>query len=158
MLTFAQFLATAEPLSREEAARRLEVDSDTFGDAVSLTFFAGMLYVEHLPDGSVGVMIERSYYTGSTEDVARRLYVDWYASEYCSTYSTVALSDYLAQFAKVYKLPLKSADEMLADLPARPEDGPARQVAAGHMLQWFIATWDATQDHEDAQRRASRPV
>ena len=151
MLTFAEFQETRQRLSSREASEAIQVEEDHWsGDAAAVLIYDGSLYIEEMKDGSFQTFIERDAFSGSRDEMERTLFLEWYCSECADTYTTEQLSGLLTVWCAHYEVEPASADEILIDLyEPSPQDRTPTQLRQAVWIEWFIRTWEATQEAED---------
>lgn len=155
MMTLPEFLKTATRVSIPEACDAIGVDSDFWegSKVTAIWLYADTLYVEEL-DSGFGLLLERDYWEGSQDELATRLYFEWYVSE-CSDPAEISTSDLtqlLECWSKWRGLEVASADEMLHAASVNPPElRDAKTRESINWLQWFCNTWERVQLREDGK-------
>lgn len=122
-------------------------------NATALWVYDGSLHVAERADGTCATYIGEEQVSGPQEILERELFLRWYCSECAKVYTSEQLSGLLEVWCEHHGVEPASADEILADVSAPPPEqrtDDAQDKAA--WLQWFIWTWEETQDAEQAAR------
>jgi hypothetical protein len=152
MLTFNEFQKTKERVTVSEAADRLQVDPEVWKDVeASVLIYDGSLYIFEHNDGHYSAPIAHNeYIADELLQVERELYLEWYAPECATVFTTAQLIDALELWCEHNNLEPESADMLQVRLFALPPDQRSLDVQKkGIWIDWYVDTWERTVEKED---------
>ena len=150
LLSLDQFRETCKSMPLPQAAKHLGIEPQYFDaeKTTSILIYVDSLYIEERSEDCF-LLIARDQFTGSRQEMERKLYFYWYCSEQIDHHTTQGLSDLLTSWCDWAEVEPASADELLLRAMANPAsdrtDAEARNI---FWLDWFVETFERVMDTE----------